>query len=128
MKRRRYRNPPGLVIAYMQARLPTNRARSLILRQRAIIQGFAQKYGVLIHMWYARAKDSQPRPTPEELIEAGLVYCIVAANWDKLNGCEEGADFSYYHEGSVFFPGWRVPGPKRPDWKWTFDHQLMDRG
>ena len=39
---------------------------------------------------------------------------------------QEGADFSYCDEGSVFGHGWQVPGPNRPDWRWRFDHECMD--
>lgn len=37
----------------------------------------------------------------------------------------EGANFSYSDEGSVFFHGWQVPGPKPPNWRWRFDSQFM---
>lgn len=134
--RRRYvrpRRPPGLVIAYMQARLPAGRARPIIERQRMVIEHFVGALGIPVDIWYWRAKGIQPLPTPEQLIESGQVYCLIAERWDKLRGCQgqwndmmpildkhrvrtvliaERADFQHYGEPYLFEFGWHLPGPR----------------
>lgn len=139
--RRRYvrpRRPPGLVIAYMQARLPAGRARPIIERQRRVVEDFVSYFDIPVDLWYWRAKGLQPLPTPEQLIAEGRVYCLIAERFDKLRGCkgqwpelwevasqhrvrhiliQERADFTYNLEPSVFREGWKLPGP-RPAESW----------
>ncbi len=126
MKRRR---PPGLVIAYMQARLPAKRARPVLERQRLRLRDFALEYGIRVSMWYMRAKGLSPLPTVEQLIEEGKVYALIATDWDKTRACvghwpdigklcaehrvrriylKEGVDFSYHGERH-FAEGWEFP-------------------
>lgn len=85
---RNNRRPDGLVIAYMQARVGARRAVYALRRQHHIINEFRAAYRIPIDMWYYRAKGLSPLPTPEQLIEDGKVYTVIASEWDKLRGCK----------------------------------------